>query len=183
MSKIRDKLATVKLYRYGCFYTFWQTALGWFLFAVSVLVFFGIPVVFATALLRIGKINMPTADLLGFTFVWILSVPAAMIMLGLANLLSPISVSDEYLAVRFGLREFRIPWEHIQELKNLRFSGTRGVLICVSKSSLPWIYALYGALFWQVGGRYIPVFSRIENYQDLVKEIKRRSPHLTTLPR
>jgi hypothetical protein len=175
MSRTKNEFATAKLYRYGCFYTFGQIIFGWFLFAVCVLMFFGIPVVFAVALLRTGRIDMPTVDLLGFAFVWILLPPVALNMLMYINFFSPILVSDEYLTVRFCFRRFKIPWEHIQELKRLGLLRTRGVLIRVSKSSLPWIYALYGVTFWQLGGRYIPVFSRIEDYQDLIKEIKKRS--------
>jgi hypothetical protein len=177
MLKPREIPATSKLYRYGFLRTFWVAFLGWFLFALCVLMFFGIPAIFADAWLRTGVINLPTSELSGFAFLWILSAPAALGMLEVAHLFSPILVSDKYLAVRFCLRQFRIPWEDILELRGMGLFRTRGVLIRVSKSSLPWIYALYGAAFWQLGGRYIPVSSSIENYQNLVEEIRRRSPH------
>ena len=178
MSRPSESPVTTKLYRYGFFRNFWMASLGWILFALCVLMFFGIPAIFAGAWLRTGAVNLPTSELSGFAFLWILSSPAALGMLEVAHVFSPILISDKYLVVRFCLRRFRIPWEDVLELKSMGLFSARGVLIRVSKSSLPWFYTLYGAAFWQLGGRYVPVSSQIDHYQDLVEEVKRRSPHL-----
>jgi hypothetical protein len=134
-----------------------------------------LPAIFAVALTRTGEIDLPKADVLGFAFVWILSAPAAVIMTCYANLFSTIVVSDNYLATRFYFRELKVPWEHIQAIKGLGLLRTRGVLIRVSTSSLPWFYSLYGVVFGQLGGRYIPISSHIENYRGLMEEVRRRS--------
>ncbi len=167
-----------KLYRYGCFHAFWQTILGYILAIASASVFFLIPVVFIIGVIRTGRINMSTTDLLGFAFVWLLSGPSAILMAVIANLFSPILISEKHLIVCFGFRKFPVSWENVYGLKNLMTLGNRGVLICVSKSSLPWFFVLCGTMFGQIGGRCIPVSSAIENYQDLVREIKQKSPHL-----
>lgn len=178
MSGSADRLPAPKLHGYGCLHTFWPVVFGWFFCGISTLVFLGIPVVFTVSLARTGQVDLPVSDLFGFAFVWLLSAPMAMIMLEYANLYSPVLVANEYLAIRFCFREFRVPWEHIEDLKPLRIAGTRGVLIHVSRASLPWFFALYGVTFWRIGGRYILVSSRIEDYQGLITEIRKRSPHL-----
>ena len=178
MSKTGNKPATTKLYRYGCLYTLWQGIGGWFFTVISACTFLGIPVVFAVGLINNDRINMPISDLLGFAFVWILSAPSTLFMLGFAHLFSPIRVSDQYLTVRFCFREFRVPWEHVLEIKTLGTIRRRGVLVRVSKSSLPWIYTLYGMAYWHPGGRYIPISFHVENYRELIREIRKKSPHL-----
>lgn len=166
-------LTTPQIYHYG-FQTLLTTVVGWFFFAFAILLFFSLPIVFAVVWFLTGTIFPPGSDLPGFAFVWIFSAPGALFALGAAHLFSPILVSDEHLAVTFFFGPLRIPWKDVLELRPMVFPN-HGVLVRVSKSSLPWFYAIYGETFWRLGGRYIPISSSIENYQELIKEIKSRS--------
>jgi hypothetical protein len=178
MPKMGAGLTTEKVYRYGRVYAFVLMTACSIASLINALLFLSWPVILV-AWTRTGEIELSREELLGFVFVWILTALMAVMMACSANLFSTMRASDEYLATRFYFREFKIPWDQIQEIKQLGWLTKHGSLIKVSASSVPWIYAVNGALYGQLGGRYIPIWPHIKNYQDLIEEIRLKCPHLT----
>lgn len=167
----------MKTYRYGYFYVLWSKAIGYFFAGLCLLVFLGIPIGLLAERLGEIQISLSTEDAWGFVFVWILSLPMAVVSLLYANLFSPICVTDSDLILRFSLKKITVPWTDLVESKSLWMPGGRITLLRASKRSLPWVYTLYGASFGYIGRCFL-INPRILDYRELMKEIQKRAPNL-----
>ncbi len=138
--------------------------------AMGVFYFYG----FVVSLLRPEEISVNVLSLFGNFLIYLIGSP--LIFLWLAHLIVDVEVTDEGLRTKFIFKDYFISWNDILDVKSSRpfgmHIGEKASVVIVKKGLTPF-HHIYGAIYGQVNQPAFLIWSRVSDYNELMRIISK----------